>query len=141
MKHNNAMINILRPYLSISVFTVKSRVASVRLRFTHGMVQAVPVFGSGGSSWERAFCARQESLRDGTVPVPVSVPEKRFRRFRFRVRFLEERFRRFRFLVPVDCSVPVRSCKSGTVLRQDLAILSRKKVLQQRLPTMKRARK
>ena len=36
-----------------------------------------------------------------TVPVPVSVPGKRFRRFRFRFRFREKRFRRFRFPVPV----------------------------------------
>ena len=36
-----------------------------------------------------------------TVPVPVSVPGKRFRRFRFHVRFLRKRFRRFRFPVPV----------------------------------------
>ena len=33
--------------------------------------------------------------------VPVSVPGKRFRRFRFRVRFLGKRFRRFRFPVLV----------------------------------------
>ena len=30
----------------------------------------------------------QHSLAERTVPVPVSVPGKRFRRFRFRVRFL-----------------------------------------------------
>ena len=33
--------------------------------------------------------------------VPVSVPEKRFRRFRFQVQFLAKRFRRFRLPVPV----------------------------------------
>ena len=43
----------------------------------------------------------QYSLTERTVPVPVSVPGKRFRRFRFRVRFLGKRFRRFRFPVPV----------------------------------------
>ena len=43
----------------------------------------------------------QYSLAERTVPVPVSVPGKRFRRFRFRVRFLGKRFRRFRFPVPV----------------------------------------
>ena len=37
--------------------------------------------------------------QERTVPVPV--PGKRFRRFRFRVRFLQKRFRRFRFPVPV----------------------------------------
>ena len=37
----------------------------------------------------------------GTVPVPVSVPGKRFRRFRFRLRLREKRFRRFRFPVSV----------------------------------------
>ena len=36
-----------------------------------------------------------------TVPGPISVPETRFRRFRFRLRFLVKRFRRFWFLVPV----------------------------------------
>ena len=43
----------------------------------------------------------QYSLTERTVPVPVSVPGKRFRRFRFHVRFLGKRFRRFRFSVPV----------------------------------------
>ena len=47
------------------------------------------------------FCVLQYSLAERTVPVPVSVPGKRFRRFRFRVRFLGKRFRRFRFPVPV----------------------------------------
>ena len=31
------------------------RFGSVRLRFGDGMVQAVPVFGSGGSSAQRVF--------------------------------------------------------------------------------------
>ena len=43
----------------------------------------------------------QYSFTERTVPVPVSVPGKRFRRFRFRVRFLQKRFRRFRFPLPV----------------------------------------
>ena len=75
---------------------------SVRLRFGGGTVRAVPVFGSGGSSKEGVlnFCvSAQFSREDG--PVPVSVPGKRFRRFRFRVRFLGKWFRRFRFPVPV----------------------------------------
>ena len=33
----------------------------------------------------------QYSLAERTVPVPASVPGKRFRRFRFRVRFLGNR--------------------------------------------------
>ena len=41
----------------------------------------------------------QYSFTERTVP--VSVPGKRFRRFRFRVRFRRKRFRRFRFPVPV----------------------------------------
>ena len=53
----------------------------------HGTVQAVPVFGSNGSSRER-LCYYSTFLTEGTVPVPVSLPEKRFRRFRFRFRFL-----------------------------------------------------
>ena len=61
---------------------------SVRLRFGDGTVRAVPIFGSGGSSKEWGFCVFQYSLTERTVPVPVSVPGKRFRRFRFRVRFL-----------------------------------------------------
>ena len=48
---------------------------SVRLRFGKGPVQAVPVFGSGGSSAKRVFC--------------VSVQFNRKERFRFRFRFLE----------------------------------------------------
>ena len=43
----------------------------------------------------------QYSFTERTVPVPVSVPGKRFLRFRFRVRFLGKRFRRCRFPVPV----------------------------------------
>ena len=75
--------------------------APVRLRFGGGTVRAVPVFGSGGSLREGGFSVFEHSLTERTVPVPVSVPEKRFRRFRFRVRFLGKRFRRFRFPVPV----------------------------------------
>ena len=77
------------------------RFGSVRLRFGDGTVRAVPVFGSGGSSKEGGCCVFQYSFTERTVPVPVSVPGKRFRRFRFRVRFLRKRFRRFRFPVPV----------------------------------------
>ena len=58
---------------------------SVRLRFGDGTVRVVPVFGSGGSSKEGGFCVFQCSLTERTVP--VSVPGKRFRRFR--VRFWE----------------------------------------------------
>ena len=66
----------------------------------------VTVWGWNGSSgsgfrFKEGFCVFQYSLVERTVPVPVSVPGKRFRRFRFRVRFLGKRFRRFRFLVPV----------------------------------------
>ena len=43
----------------------------------------------------------QYSLAQRTVPVPVSVPGKRLRRFQFRIRFLGKRSRRFRFPVPV----------------------------------------
>ena len=46
--------------------------------------------------------------QEGTVPVPVSVPEKRFQRFRFLFRFLEKRFRRV--LVSGSGSVPGPSC-------------------------------
>ena len=78
------------------------RFGSVWLRFGDGTVQVVPVFGSGGSSKECLFlCVFQYSLTERTVPVPVSVPGKRFWRFWFRVRFLGKRFRRFRFPVPV----------------------------------------
>ena len=74
------------------------RVAPVRLRFGGGTVRANPVFGSGGSSLERFFFFFLFLLQQKeAVLVPVSVPEKRFRRFRFRVRFLARRFRRFQF--------------------------------------------
>ena len=91
------------------------RFGSVRSRFGDGTVRAVPVFGSGGSSKEGGFCVLQYSFTGRTVP--VSVPGKRFRRFRFRVRFLRKRFQRFRFPVPVSGSgsVPEPPCllKSG----------------------------
>ena len=48
----------------------------------------VPVFGSGGSSKEGLLCVSVQFKTERTVPVPVSVPGKRFWRFRFRVRFL-----------------------------------------------------
>ena len=66
-----------------------NRVAPVRFGYGLGMerferfrfsVPAVPL--------RRGFCVFQYSLAERTVPVPVSVPGKRFRRFRFRVRFL-----------------------------------------------------
>ena len=59
-----------------------------RFRFS---VPAVPLGGG--------LCVFQYSFTERTVP--VSVPGKRFRRFRFRVRFPRKRFRRFRFPVPV----------------------------------------
>ena len=69
------------------------RFGSVRLRFGDGTVRAVPVFGSGGSSEEGFFfLCFGTSLKESTVPVPVSVPGKRFRRFRFRFRFRKKRF-------------------------------------------------
>ena len=74
------------------------RFGSVTVR--GGTVRAVPVFGSGGSSAKRGFLCFQYSLT-GKVPVPVSAPGKRFRRFRFRFQFREKRFRQFRFPVPV----------------------------------------
>ena len=76
------------------------RFGSVRLRFGDGTVRAVPVFGSGGSFKGGGFRVFQHGFTERTVPVPVSVPGKRFRRFRFHVRFPRKRFRRFRFPVP-----------------------------------------
>ena len=54
------------------------RFGSVRLRFGDGTVRAVPVFGSGGSSKEWGFCVFQYILTERTVPIPVSVPGKRW---------------------------------------------------------------
>ena len=65
---------------------------SVGLRFGGGKVRSVPVFGSGGSSTKRVFPFFSTLLKERTVPVPVSVPGKRFRQFRFRFRFREKRF-------------------------------------------------
>ena len=99
--------------------TGRPRFGSVQLRFGNGTVQAVPVFGSGGSSAKMVFCVSVQFNRiERTVPVPVSFPGKRFRRFRFRFRFREKRFRRFRFPVPVRfLSHPVsrgkRTCRGG----------------------------
>ena len=67
------------------------RFGSVRLRFGDGTVRAVPVFGSGGSSKEEVFfffLVFQYNSTEKTVP--VSVPGKWFRWFRFRVRFLRK---------------------------------------------------
>ena len=67
--------------------TGRPRFGSVRLRFAHGTVRAVLVFGSDGSSAERVCSAFQHSLRGWhisssgfgswrTVPtVPFKVPE------------------------------------------------------------------
>ena len=44
---------------------------------------------------------RRECVLAQFIPVLVSVPGKRFRRFRFRSRFRGKRFQRFRFPVPV----------------------------------------
>ena len=64
--------------------------------------------GSSGSGFRfRRFLCKKGFLyfstvqQERTVPVSVSVPGKRFRRFRFRFWFREKRFRRFRFPVPV----------------------------------------
>ena len=68
----------------------RPRFGSVRLRFGYRTVQAVPVFGSGGSSAKRGFSVFQYSLtgKDGSgsgfgsqktvpaVPVPLSVSGK-----------------------------------------------------------------
>ena len=67
----------------------QGRPGSVRSGYGLGMerferfwasVPAVPL--------RRGFLVLQYSLTERMVPVPVSVPGKRFRRFRFRVRFL-----------------------------------------------------
>ena len=55
------------------LFSGRPRFGSVRLRFGDGTVQAVPVFGSGGSSAKRVFCVSVQVNRKG----------------RFRFRFLE----------------------------------------------------
>ena len=72
-----------------------TRFGSVRLWFVHRTVQTVPVFCSDGSSRQRvfaAFCVSTSFKKRAWIWVPVSVLEKRFRRFRFQ--FLEKPFRR-----------------------------------------------
>ena len=64
--------------LSYSTYVKEAQFGSVRLRFGDGTVQAVPVFGSGGSSAKRVFCVSAQFNRKG--------------RFRFRLRFLENGF-------------------------------------------------
>ena len=68
----------------------RPRFGSVRLRFGGGTVRAVPVFGSGASSFKRNFSVFRYSLarKDGSgsgfgswktvpaVPVPLSVSGK-----------------------------------------------------------------
>ena len=80
-----------------------NRVAPVRF----GSVTVRAWDGSSGSGfrfqrlfWGKDFLFQYCFNRKGRLPVPVSVPEKRFRRLRFLFRFLERRFRRFRFPVP-----------------------------------------
>ena len=80
---------IALPHLScLALITGRPRFGSVRLRFRDGTVQAVPVFGSGGSSAKRAFSVFQYSLtgKDGSGSFfgSFSGSWKRFRRFRFR---------------------------------------------------------
>ena len=62
-----------------------------RFRFS---VPAVPL-------QKEFLCISVQFNRERTVPLPVSVPGKRFRRFRFRFQFREKRFCRCRFPVPV----------------------------------------
>ena len=77
----------------------RPRFGSVRLRFGDGTVQAVPVFGSGGSSAKGFFGVSVQFNRKG-----------RFRfRFRFHFRFLRKRFRRFWFPVPVRFLSPLHT--------------------------------
>ena len=81
--------------------TGRPRFGSVRLRFGNGTVQAVPVFGSGGSSAKkRAFCVSVQFKRKERFRFRFRFLE-RFWRFRFRFRFRDIRFRRFRFPVQV----------------------------------------
>ena len=103
----------LRPLLSLSEWP---RFGSVRLRL--GMerferfrfsVPAVPL--------RRVFLcvSAQFNREDGSGS--GLIPGKRFRRFRFCVRFLRKRFRRFRFLVPgppcfMQLRLPYFSCES-----------------------------
>ena len=68
----------------------RPRFGSVPLRFGGGTVRAVPVFGSSGSSAKWGCLCFSTVSQERTVPVPVSVPGKRFRRFRFRFRFREK---------------------------------------------------
>ena len=67
----------------------RPRFGSVRLRFGDGTVQAVPVFGSGGSSAKKGFSVAQYSLtgKDGsgfgswkTVPAVPARPAFSFRK-------------------------------------------------------------
>ena len=78
----------------------------------------------------------QFSLTERTVPVPASVPGKRFRRFRFRSRFLGKRFRLTRcattlnpkagvgWTTGVECQTPARS--TGPYRACSVGILQKK---------------
>ena len=87
--------------LTVLIFPITGwlQFGSVPLQFVHGTARAVPVFGSDGSSGERVLGTSVQFKQKGTVP--VSVPAKRFRRFRFLFRFPEKRF---------SGSVPGPSC-------------------------------
>ena len=55
------------PRFCHSLTTGRPRFGSVRLQFGDGTVQAVPVFGSGGSSAKRVFCvSAQFNTKDGS---------------------------------------------------------------------------
>ena len=58
------------------------RFGSVRLPFAHGTVRAVPVSVPTVPLGKGILCISAAFEGNGTVPVPVSVPEKWFRRFR-----------------------------------------------------------
>ena len=89
------------PQFLIVQSTKRPRSGSVerfeRFRFS---VPAVPL-------QKGVFLCFSTVAQDRTVP--VSVPGKRFRRFRFRFRFRTKRFRQFRFLVPVRFLVSIES--------------------------------
>ena len=71
---------LARAHENIRVFNREAPVRFGSVTVWEGTVQAVPVLGSGGSSAKRVFLCFSRVYQERTVPVPVSVPGKRFRR-------------------------------------------------------------
>ena len=91
----------------------KCRVAPVELRFVLTTVRAVPAFSPDGSYGRRVAMCFLTMLKEGTVPIPTAVAEKRFWQFWFCFRFWKNGSEGSGFQFRFGSWVPVSSSGSG----------------------------